>query len=248
MASRVLCEDHMRNRANFIVCAGPAAIAMWFIYGFVFNYLGPDPGRFGIYQPRREWLIMHILAGTVAILLGPLQFWLGLSRRTAILHRVLGIGYVTAVGVSGAAALYLAFHTDFGWVFGLGLAAMACVWLVTTGFATISICLRLTAQHLEWMIRSYIVTFSFVTFRVLTMFFEIFRVGTLVDRMTAASWLAWSVPLFVTETILQGRKIFARPIRVVSEAPLQAGNAYSASPAQLAFDLHNSESSYPHQL
>src|SRR5262249_62237293 len=108
----------MRERSGLLVFA-PAVVALWFIYGFAFNYLGSDPGRFGIFYPRREWLTMHILAGSAAILLGPLQFWLGLNRRSRIFHRVLGIGYVTTVGVSAAAAFYLANNKDFGFVFGL---------------------------------------------------------------------------------------------------------------------------------
>lgn len=230
----------MRNRGNVFVFA-LTAIALWFIYGSVWNYVGSDPGRFGIYAPRREWLTMHILAGSAAILLGPLQFWLGLNHRTKIFHRVLGICYVTAVAVSGTAAFYLAFHTDFGWVFGMGFTGMASAWIVTTTLAAISICRGLVEQHREWMVRSYVVTFGFVTFRVLTMVFEMFRAGTLVERMGAASWFAWSVPLLATEAILQGRKVFARaPIA----APLRDGRAYSASPEPAAFDLPSSESSY----
>jgi uncharacterized membrane protein len=234
----------MRNRGSLLVFALPTLIALWFIYGFVFSYLGGEPGRFGIYAPRRQWLTMHILAGSVAILLGPLQFWLGLNRRTATLHRVLGVFYVVAVGISGSAAFYLGFHTDFGWVFGTGMIGMGCAWIMTTSLATISICRRMVEQHREWMIRSYVVTFGFVTFRVLTMVFEMLRAGTLVERMAAASWFAWSVPLLITETILQGRKIFAMR---ATAASIPDANAYSVSPEPEAFDLHNSGSSYLHR-
>lgn len=233
----------MRERVGILVFA-PAVVALWFIYGFVFNYLGSDPGRFGIYYPRREWLTMHILAGSAAILLGPLQFFLGLNRRNRILHRVLGIGYVTAVGLSGSAAFYLANHTDFGFVFGMGFTAMAVAWILTTALATVSVCRGMLEQHFEWMVRSYVVTFSFVTFRLLTILFDMFRTGTIVERMSAASWFAWSVPLMMTELILQGRKVFAKAATAV---PLQDARAYSASPEPAAFDLQSSESSYLHR-
>jgi uncharacterized membrane protein len=236
----------MRNRGNALILAVSTAIALWFLYGFAFNYLGADPGRFGIYVPRRQWLTIHILAGAAALLLGPLQFWLALNRRTAILHRVLGLCYVSAVFMSAIAAFYLAFHTDFGLVFGMGFSAMACAWLISTALATIAILRRLAQQHHEWMIRSYVVTFGFITFRALNMIFEVARVGKLVDRMTAASWLAWSVPLFITETVLQGRKVFARPV-VSSAVPVPNASAYSTSPEQGAFGFHSSESTYLHR-
>src|SRR5262249_1426564 len=159
---------------------------------------------------------------------------LAMNRRTAILHRVLGLSYVSLVLMSAGAAFYLALHTDFGRVFGMGFSAMACAWLISTTLATIAILRGLAEQHREWMIRSYVVTFGFVTFRVLTMMFEVARFGTVVDRMTAASWLAWSVPLLITETILQGRKIFTRKT-VTTAAPAPAASAYSAEPEQAAF-------------
>ena len=229
----------MRNRGSTLILAVPTAIALWFLYGFAFKYLGADPGRFGIYVPRRQWLTIHILAGAAALLLGPVQFWLAMTRRTAILHRVLGLFYVTCVFMSASAAFYLAFHTDFGWVFGMGFSAMACAWLISTTLATIAILRRMAQQHHEWMIRSYVVTFGFVTFRALNIIFEVARVGTLVDRVTAASWLAWSVPLFITETILQGRKVFARPV-ISTAVPVPDASAYNTSPEQKAFGFHSS--------
>jgi len=32
----------------------------------------------------------------------------------------------------------------------------------------------------------------------------------MVERLIAASWLCWTGPLFIAESILQGRKIFVR--------------------------------------
>src|SRR5262249_18393144 len=129
----------MRNRGNALILAVPAAIALWFLFGFALSYLGGDPGRFGIYLPRRKWLIIHILTGSAALLLGPLQFWLAMIRRTPNLHRVLGLCYVFGVFTSASAAFYLARHTDFGLVFGIGFSAMACAWLISTSLGTIAI-------------------------------------------------------------------------------------------------------------
>ena len=193
----------------------PAAIALWFLNGYAFQYFTLDRDRFGIYWPRHEWLYVHVIAGTIAILLGPLQFWLGLHRREKLLHSILGSFYVFSVFIAAGAALYLARHTDFGWVFGLGLTAMSLVWIVSTAFATISIYLRLVQQHREWMVRSYILTFGFVTFRAFTELLQVAGIGSTLEQMTAASWFSWSVPLLAAEFIIQGRKIFAaRRLRI----------------------------------
>jgi hypothetical protein len=62
------------------------------------------------------------------------------------------------------------------------------------------------------MIRSYVVTFAFVTFRLVWAAFHAAEVGTLPEQLAAASWSCWAVPLLFTEAILQGRKILAAPL------------------------------------
>ena len=110
---------------------------------------------------------------------------------------------------------------------GVGFASMASAWIITTAFATIAICLHQVEQHREWMIRSYVVTFAFVTFRFLDGALETARIGTMVERMTAASWIAWTLPLLITESVLQARKMFAA--RAIAKQP-QDANAYIAAP------------------
>jgi hypothetical protein len=234
----------MRQRGNILVLGAPTVIALWFIYGFALMYLTTDPGQFGIYWPRHQWLYAHVAAGIVAILSGPIQLWLGLNRHTAIFHQILGIIYVVSVGVSGTCAFYLAKHNDFGWVFGLGFGTMAFVWMISTAIATIAICLRSVEQHREWVIRSYVLTYGFVTFRLTYTVLDIAKKGNTVERMSAAVWLGWTIPLFLTEAILQGRKIFLKPVNAVQP---QDANAYNASTGQAAFDLQNSGSSYLHR-
>jgi len=66
------------------------------------------------------------------------------------------------------------------------------------------------------MIRSYVVTLGFVFFRMFVGVTSAFEVGTLFDRLNAASWFCWAFPLLITEAILQGMKLFRRPAAAVS--------------------------------
>ena len=186
-----------------------------FVVGFVLPYFRLTPEAFGPYWQKRSWLLLHLSTGTIALLVGPFALWLGLGRRRMQLHRILGASYMASVALSCVAAFYLAFHTDLGWVFGMGLAGLATAWVVTTGLALISIKKRMIPQHQEWMIRSYVVTLAFVNFRILVGILEVAGVGTLPERLTAASWFCWAIPLLVTEAILQGRKLFSTPARVL---------------------------------
>jgi Predicted membrane protein (DUF2306) len=192
-----------------IVLLGVAGVsAAIFLVGFALPYLSLDQQRFGIYWAKRGWLLLHISGGMLALSLGPFVLWLGLNRRRMPLHRMLGIGYISCVGLSSIAAFYLASHTELGWVFGAGLSGLAIAWIVTTGMALVSIRKRLIAQHQEWMIRSYVVTFAFVNFRIFAGILQVAGVGTLFEQLAAASWFCWAVPLLITEVALQGRKIF----------------------------------------
>jgi predicted membrane protein DUF2306 len=200
-------------RPSMIPLGIVVAMAVWFINGYAYRYLTLDIEHFGIFRPRGDWLILHVAGGTAALLIGPVQFWLGSTRRYMTAHRMLGIGYLMSVAVSSATAIYLAAHTDFGWVFGMGLTSLAIAWIITTGLAVVAIARYLVDQHREWMIRSYVVTFSFVLFQVIVETLELTRTGTMPERLTAASWLCWSVPLLITEAVLQVRKMFVVELR-----------------------------------
>src|SRR5262245_2154051 len=129
----------MRLRGNIAVFGAPTLVGLWTVYGFAWLYLTGQPRQFGIYAPRHEWLYAHILAGALALLSCPFQLWVGLNRRNIYVHVGAGSAYVLGVVVSSVGAFYLAAHTDFGWVFGLGFASMAGAWLITTGMALFAI-------------------------------------------------------------------------------------------------------------
>jgi Predicted membrane protein (DUF2306) len=83
----------------------------------------------------------------------------------------------------------------------------------------------LIQQHKEWMTRSYVVTFSFVFFEAIIQVLDFAKIGTTTERLIVANWLSWSVPLMITEAVLQGHKMFQSttatshtPVR--REAPL----------------------------
>ncbi len=183
--------------------------ALAFVSLSALKYFTLDPQVFGFYWPRRFWLLAHISGGIVGLLVGPGQLWLGLKRRRLKLHRQLGITYMASMAVSSIAAFYLAAHTNLGWVFGAGLSGLGVAWFVTTSLAFVAIRRGLLLQHQEWMIRSYVVTFGFVSFRAFVLIMMIVGIGTLQEQFTAASWFCWALPLLVTEAIIQGRKVFA---------------------------------------
>jgi hypothetical protein len=158
------------------------------------------------YWPRRGWLLLHIAGGLIALLSGPLQLWLGLHHVKVRVHRKLGMLYMAGMTIGSIGAIALALKTDLGLIFGSGLFFLAMAWISTTTLAYIAIRRNLFDQHREWTIRSYVVTFAFVSFRI----GQIVLVGAGIPIGTAVSimaWSCWAVPLLVTELIIQGRKL-----------------------------------------
>ena len=200
-------QRHRADRMIKVVLFAITLVALWFVSITVPKYLTLTRETYGLFWPHHQWLFVHALAGTIAAVFGPVQFWLGIKREQPALHRAIGIAYVTCTGVGAITAFYLAFHTVYGWIFGAGLTAMAITWLATTGIATVAICRRMVTLHREWMIRSYVVTFGFVLFRVISEGLDMANVGTLPERLTFASWACWTLPLLIVEGGIQARRV-----------------------------------------
>jgi len=113
----------------------------------------------------RQLLIPHTLAGIIALLAGPLQFSSRFRQRYLTFHRVLGRLYVIAVFVGSFTGVALAAGRP-----GLpGTSMQAAAWIVCTTAAFVTARNRQIIQHRQWMARSYAVTFTFVSSRVLNL-------------------------------------------------------------------------------
>jgi uncharacterized membrane protein len=113
----------------------------------------------------RHLLIPHTLAGTLALIIGPLNFSSRLRHRWLKLHRILGRIYVVSVFVGSYTGIALAAGRP-----GLpGTSMQSAAWIVCTIAAWITARNRQIIQHRQWMARSYAVTFTFVSSRVLNL-------------------------------------------------------------------------------
>lgn len=187
---------------------GLVLLAVGFVLKYVFHYyLNYNPAAFDAYWPRRGGLLLHISGGTLALLTGPWQFYSGLRRKHMNVHRWTGRLFLVGVAAAATGATYLAITTPYGWAFGFGLIGLAAAWVSTTGMAYYAIRKRMIETHKEWMIRAYVVTFAFVTFRVFSDYGPTSRLQPEHDLSVTLTWACWVVPLFITEIILQLRRM-----------------------------------------
>lgn len=107
----------------------------------------------------------HIVAGGLALIAGPFQFWRGLRDRHRSVHRWIGRGYLAAVAIAGVAGLVIAPFSEAGLAGLVGFGTLAVLWLVTAWRGYRAIRSRDVASHRAWMMRNFALTYAAVTLR-----------------------------------------------------------------------------------
>ena len=153
----------------------------------------------------RALLIPHTLCGMLALVAGPIQFSSRVRRRHLKFHRVLGRVYVVSVFIGAFTGIALAAGRP-----GLpGTSMQAAAWIVCTTAAFITARNRHIVQHRQWMIRSYAVTFTFVSSRVLNLWPRYW--SHLGDSFAAVGVIAFTLgSLLIVEVGLNWRELTTR--------------------------------------
>ena len=154
-----------------------------------------------IYASTPTSIATHIASGLVAILVGVAQSSRELRSRFLTAHRWLGRVYVVAVLVGGTAGFILAINSSGGPVAQAGFGSLAVCWIGSTLNAYRYILMGNKLAHGAWMIRSYGLTLTGVTFRLSLALLE--AAGIQDDTAyQVASWLSWLPNLLVAELLI----------------------------------------------
>lgn len=187
--------------------------SLYFIYDNALHYFSYNIESYGkdFFPNFAPSLLVHIIFGMTALLIGPFQFFPAIRKNYPRVHHTMGKIYLISVLVAALASLNLSVGkvliTEKYFTFGAGLFMLAIAWLTTSAMAYWAVRSRNFVQHREWMVRSFVVTCGFTSFRLLDkILVEKFHTdpGQTGDLM---AWACWAVPLMVTEVIIQSRKI-----------------------------------------
>lgn len=184
--------------AALFAIAIATAIPMWALHAIpvaVVRVAPRHPDHFAA-------VYIHVIGGTVMLTLGAMALYVGWTRRAFGWHKYLGYGYLTGGVVGAGAGLALSIinaHPPHG--IGVATGALAVTWLTFAAMALRAALNKRFDAHREWVIRSYVLTWTFVFCRVVMRLpiYETFGP----DGITATIWLAWVVPLIVCEIALQ---------------------------------------------
>lgn len=150
---------------------------------------------------------LHVISGLLIIVLGPFLFLKAIRKKKIGLHRIMGKIYVYAIlGIAAPTGLIMAFYAEGGRIASIGFALMSLLWFLTTFIAVRKAINASLVEHEKWMYRSYALTLSAVTLRLLvpilsisfTSFSDLFIV-----QLTA--WASWILNLILIEIYLYSK-------------------------------------------
>ena len=156
--------------AALVVLGGIMAVIFWFVAATPYFTLQREILRPG----TRRLLAAAVPAagstsrgGSLALLLGPINLWLGETRRRLALAQEAWASATWRAWQSAQRPRSICrSRRRLAGCSGAALFTLAVVWTITTGMAFLAISRRAIVQHREWMIRSYVVTLAFVFFRI----------------------------------------------------------------------------------
>ena len=171
----------------------------------------------GEHAPHRTLIYVHALGGLAMLGLGAAALYIGWTRRAFRRHRWFGYAYLLVGGVGAVSALLLSVlspHPPASLYVATGTLAVA--WLAVAAMAYRAALNRRFDSHRDWMVRSYVLSWTFVGCRMANLFSLFPSLGA--EAVTAQIWMFWIVPYLLCEMALQWKR----------------GAAGSASPADRA--------------
>lgn len=108
---------------------------------------------------------IHIIAGGLAMLLGPIQFVGKFRRLYPWVHRWIGRVYAAAIFASGLCGLQVSMNSNAYPIGDYGFAILAIWWMATMTMGLRTIWSGDISGHRDWMIRNFSLTYAAVMLR-----------------------------------------------------------------------------------
>lgn len=194
---------------TLVVAVFTGSIAWWLLALPVFNLTAA--ANHGSHFP---YVFVHTVGGTIMLVAGAANLYIGATRQHFRTHKPLGYAYVIGGAIGSFSAIVLALsngHLDPPVAFevtilaaddaGWALASLGMAWLGATAMAVRAARNRRYESHRAWMVRSYVLVWAFVLCRLVSKT----PLSTEIGAGTAIIWLSWIVPLLLCEVVLQWR-------------------------------------------
>ena len=166
------------------------------------------------------WVVMHMVGGSMALLLGPMQFWPFIRKRFVAFHRLSGKIYMAGIALIGISAGRLSLISSCV-PCRVSLFLLTVFAVLSTWFAWRAIKTKNTKTHRQMMVRSYICVLGFVAVRIDDVFALDFLFGDITDptfRRVVNEYFFSFVPLLIAEIIMVWWPSVAYTFKIKSSA------------------------------
>jgi uncharacterized membrane protein len=152
------------------------------------------------------FLVIHVIGGVVALLVGPLQFVRTIRERRPAIHRASGRIFAAACLIGAPSGFVLALGTTAGPVAAVGFAIPAVLWPAFTWLGVRAVLERRFDDHREWMLRSYGMTANAITLRLLLPGSALLGIPFFTAYPVIA-WLGWIINMAAVEYFIRRKRL-----------------------------------------
>jgi len=139
----------------------------------------------------RTCFYLHITGAMVSLVVGLPQCFVWLVKKYRNLHKTLGKIYVIAILVVACpTGFFMSFFTNGGIMGVIPFMSIAVLWFITTYVGYRYIKNKKVMEHNVWMIRSYALTLSALTFRLYQIIFHFGMDIDPVDNYILSLWVS----------------------------------------------------------
>lgn len=150
-------------------------------------------------------LVSHAIGGTFMIWAGAGALFIGWTGHLRRWHKVFGYAYLGGGSAGAVTALWLSLNLSHPPIsLGVATATLSVAWLAFAAMALRATLNRRFDSHREWVIRSYVLTWTFVGCRIAQTVPVFGFLGE--EGLTAGVWVYWIAPILVCEIALQWRR------------------------------------------
>ena len=149
----------------------------------------------------------HILFSIFSLLAGLTQFSQYILTKHKKLHRIMGYIYVIdVICIAGPSGLIMACYANGTIISKTSFVLLSFLWIGFTAMAIIKVLKKDFIEHEKSMIRSYALTLSAITLRLLAFTLPKFIHLTAHTEYALIAWLSWTVNLLIAEWIIFSKK------------------------------------------
>ncbi|MEQ1923024.1 MAG: DUF2306 domain-containing protein [Pyrinomonadaceae bacterium] len=189
-----------------------SAAAWWLIAWPVASVANVEkhPDHFGL-------VFAHMIGGTIMLFVGAVNLYIGTTNKYFRYHKLFGRIYLIggSLGVAFVVIVLLstAHKSEAGGIFTnmtISLLTLAAAWLTCAAMAYRAVRNHHYELHRDWIIRSYVLAWSFVFCRLASRVPSVESLG----GGEAFIWLSWIGPLLICEVLLHWRAGGKNPVRI----------------------------------